>query len=130
MDVNVEAFMGKVKKMANKTSEAASMAADAAGRKAGEIVNTTRANIKIFDLNAECEVLFKEIGRMVYDLHQGAEVLNDAMDAKIAEVDAKQEQIAELRREMDGRKFTVTCSGCGKLCSPEDAYCSGCGSKL
>ncbi len=130
MDVNAESLLDKIKEIAGKTSEAASLAADAAGKKASGFVNATKANLKIFDLNAECEVLFKEIGRMVYDIHQGVEVMNEAMEAKIAELDQKQKQILELRREAEGKKFTIICPGCGKACSPEDSFCSGCGVKL
>jgi len=130
MDVNVEALLDKVKEIAELTSEAACFAADAAGKKAGDFMNTTKANFKIFDLNAECEVLYKEIGRMVYDVHQGVEVMNEAMEAKLAELDQKQEQILELRRELDRNKPILVCPGCGKVCSPEDSFCSGCGVKL
>jgi len=130
MDVNVENLLDKIREMAGKTGEAAGLAADAAGKKASELINSAKTNLKIFDLNAECEVLFKEIGRMVYDIHQGAEVLNDAMDAKIAELDDKQKEIFSLKQELERGRFTVICPGCGKACTPEDAFCSGCGSRL
>lgn len=44
-------------------------------------------------------MLFRDIGRMVYELHRGDEVTNEEMDAKLAEVDAKQEQLASLREQ-------------------------------
>ncbi len=130
MDVNVEALLDKVREIAEKTSEAASLAADVAGKKASGFMSATKANLKIFDLSAECEVLYKEIGRMVYDLHQGVEVMNEAVEAKIAELDEKQGQIQELRRELDRNKPILVCPGCGKVCSPEDSFCSGCGVRL
>ncbi len=130
MDVNVEALLDKVREIAEKTSEAASLAADVAGKKVSGFASATKANLKIFDLNAECEVLFKDIGRMVYDIHQGVEVMNEAMEAKIAEIDQKQEQISELRRELDKNKPILVCPGCGKVCSQEDSFCSGCGARL
>ncbi len=130
MDVNVEALLDKVREIAEKTSEAASLAADVAGKKASGFASAAKANLKIFDLNAECEVLFKDIGRMVYDIHQGVEVMNEAMEAKLTELDQKQEQILELRRELDKNKPILVCPNCGKVCSPEDFFCSGCGVKL
>ena len=115
-----------MKKVKNSTSTAA----DAAGKKATELASATRLNLQIFDLNTECEALYKEIGKMVYDLHCGTEVSNDEMDEKIAEVDAKQEKIAALREELAGMRSIVVCPHCGKTCSREDAFCSGCGGAL
>lgn len=130
MDAKVQSFLDKIKVMAEKTGKAASRAADVAGKKATELAGATRINLQIFDLNTECEVLYKEIGRMVYELHRGSEVSNDEMDEKIAAVDAKQEKIAALREELAGMKTIVVCPHCGKTCSREDAYCSGCGGAL
>ena len=83
MDAKVQSFLDKMKVMADKTSQAAGRAADAAGKKATELAGATRINLQIFDLNTECEVLYKEIGRMVYDLHRGAEISSDEMDGKL-----------------------------------------------
>ena len=102
MDAKMQTFLEKVKVMADKTSKAAGRAADAAGKKATELASATRINLQIFDLNTECEVLFKEIGRMVYELHRGTEVSNEEMDQKIDLVDEKQARIAALREELAG----------------------------
>ena len=123
MDIRVQSFLDKVKDMAGKTGEAASCAADTARKKATELAGATRLNLQIFDLNTECEVLYKEMGRMVYDLHRGAEVSNEA-------VDAKQEKIAALREQLAGMKTIVVCPHCGRTCSREDAFCAGCGGAL
>ena len=130
MDAKVQSYLDKIKVMADKTSQAAGRAADAAGKKATELASATRLNLQIFDLNTECEVLYKEIGRMVYDLHRGAEISNDEMDEKIAAVDAKQEKIAALREELAGMRSVEVCPHCGKACSREDSFCSGCGGAL
>ena len=130
MDAKVQSFLDKIKVMAEKTGKAAGHAADVAGKKATELAGATRINLQIFDLNTECEVLYKEIGRLVYELHRGSEVSNDEMDEKIAAVDAKQEKIAALREELAGMRTLVVCLHCGKTCSREDAYCSGCGGAL
>ena len=97
MDAKMQSFLDKIKVMADKTGAAAVRAADAAGKKATELASATRINLQIFDLNTECEVLYKEIGKLVYDLHRGMEVSSEEMDEKIAAVDAKQERVAALR---------------------------------
>lgn len=130
MDEKVQSFLDKIKVMADKTSKAAGRAADVAGKKASELASATRLNLQIFDLNTECEALYKEIGKMVYDLHRGAEISNDEMDEKIAAVDAKQEKIAALREELAEMRSVVVCPHCGKACGREDSFCSGCGGAL
>lgn len=130
MDAKVQSFLDKVKDLAEKTGDVASCAADAARKKATELAGTTKVNLQIFDLNTECDVLFKEMGRMVYAVHRGEDVSNEEMDQKLAAVDAKQEKIAALRQSLAGMKSIVVCPHCGKACGREDAFCPGCGGAL
>lgn len=130
MDAKVQSFLDKVKDLAEKTGDVASCAADAARKKATELAGTTKVNLQIFDLNTECDVLFKEMGRMVYAVHRGKDVSNEEMDQKLAAVDAKQEKIAALRQSLAGMKSIVVCPHCGKACGREDAFCPGCGGAL
>ena len=74
MDMKMQAFLDKVKDMADKTGKVSRHAAGVAGKKANDLALATRINLQIFDLNTECEALYKEIGKLVYDLHRGAEV--------------------------------------------------------
>ena len=100
MDTKLQSFLDKVKDTASRTGRSVGRAADAAGKKASEMAAATRLNLRIFDLNTECDVLFRDIGRMVYELHRGDEVTSEDMDAKLEEVDAKKEQLAELRDQV------------------------------
>lgn len=130
MDAKVQNLLDKMRVMAEKTGKAVGRAADATGKKASELTSATRINLQIFDLNTECEVLFKEIGRMVYELHCGNEVSNEEMDQRMAVVDEKQARIAALREQLAAMKTIVTCPNCGRTCNREDSFCAGCGSAL
>ena len=79
MDNKVAMMLEKVKIMAGKTSKAATRAVESAGKAAGDMAQATKINLQIFDLNTDCEVLYKEIGKLVYDIHLGADVAPDAM---------------------------------------------------
>ena len=70
MDMKMQAFLDKVKDMADKTGKVSRHAAGVAGKKANDLALATRINLQIFDLNTECEALYKEIGKLVYDLHR------------------------------------------------------------
>ena len=104
-----------------------------AGKKAGELAGATRLNLQIFDLNTECEALYKEIGKLVYDLHRGVETSRTTRSGRQARRAgrASQEKLAALRAELAGMRVrSITCPHCGRVCSREDSFCAGCGSAL
>ena len=104
MDMKMQAFLDKVKDMADKTGKVSRHAAGVAGKKANDLALATRINLQIFDLNTECEALYKEIGKLVYDLHRGAEVTNEEMDEK-------------MRRSMPSRKSWLRCATSWRKCA-------------
>ena len=130
MDHNVSMLLEKIKVVAEQTRTGAVKAADRAGKKAGEMAQATRLNLQIFDRTTECEVLYKEIGKVIYDIHQGAETDEDVIERKLAQLDVVQGEISELRDELGALKTVCTCARCGRQCSRDDAYCAGCGSPL
>lgn len=130
MDLRMQAFLEKMKIVANRTGQVAGYAADAAGKKASEIASATKMNLQIFDLNTECDVLLREIGEIVYDIHNGLEADSAELDLKMELLDEKQEKIAQLRAQLGTLKPVITCPVCGKQCSKDDAFCAGCGNPL
>lgn len=58
MDDRVRDLMYRVKKTATAVGETAESAARYAGRRAGEMVDVTKLNMKIYDLKAEIEKKF------------------------------------------------------------------------
>ena len=123
MDAKLQSLLGRVKGVADRTGRSVGRAADAAGRKATEMAAATRLNLRIFDINTEGDVLFRDIGRMVYELPRGDDVTNE-------EVDAKQEQLASLREQLASMRSVCVCPNCGRACSREDRFCPGCGTEL
>lgn len=130
MDYNVSMLLEKIKVVAEQTRTGAVKAADRAGRKANEMAQATRLNLQIFDRNTECEVLYKEIGKLLYDIHQGAETKEDAIENKLLQLDALHAELDNLRTELTALKTVCICPHCGRQCSREDAYCAGCGAAL
>ena len=130
MDSKVAMMLEKVKVMAGKTGQAATRAVESAGKMAGDMAQTTKIHLQIFDLNTECEVLYKEIGKLVYEIHLDAEVAPVAMDGYLEQLDELREKIEALRAQLTDIKAAVTCPACGRLCSREDTFCAGCGAAL
>lgn len=130
MDNRVQSFLDKVKSMADKTGEIACHAADTAGKKTTEFASTARLNLKLFDLNTECDALYREVGKMVYDLNRGGTISNEEIENKLTELDEKQAQITSLREKIADAKDTVVCPACGRKCCKDDTYCANCGAPL
>lgn len=130
MSDKMQSFFDTVKNMAERTGQAASYAADLAGRKTTEFAGTARLNLKLFDLSTECDTLYKDIGKMVYELHQGVDISHQDLDRKLEELDEKQQKIAELQDQIAGMKNTVLCPKCGRKCGRKEAYCAACGASL
>ena len=130
MDKNIKDFLDKVKVTASQAAEAAGKVADAAGKKASELMDNTKLNVKIYDLNGEIDLLLKEIGRSVYLTHTGVEVDTDEIDMKLELIDQKYADIQAIKNELAGKKPCVKCPNCGKDCNKTDIFCSACGFEL
>jgi len=130
MDQNMKELLERVKAGAATAAFAVSRAADAATQKAGELADNTKLNLQIFDLSTEIDVLFKELGKIVYLTHTGVEVDEAEVAAKIAAIDEKYAAVARVRAKLTARKNCVQCPVCGEDCEKDDAFCRHCGSAL
>lgn len=117
-------------RLADRTEEVTSRAVDAAGKKANDMVESTRINMKIFDLNADMDQLYREIGKMLYDTHLGETADQELVQEKLEKLDGKHQQIEDLRAKLNDLKAAPVCPVCGKECKVGDAFCSECGAKL
>jgi len=130
MDEKVKEIMEKAKVTASAAAEAGKKAYDVAGKKAGVLMEVGKLKLKMFDLNTEVEVLYKEIGKAVYLTHTGAQVEESEIESKLAEIDEKFVAMAALKDDLAARKTTVTCPVCGKECDKGDVFCRVCGKEL
>ncbi len=130
MDTKVQTMLEKAKVFADKTGRAAVRVADTAGKKAAEVAQATRVNLQIFDLNTENEVLYKEIGKLIYDVHCGGETQENDMEEKLTQLDENMEQISVLRKKLAETKATHNCPNCSKACAKDCSFCPHCGAQL
>ncbi len=94
----------KVRELLNKVKEGALTYGKAASRFAADTAEKARINLQIFDLNTEIAVAYKEIGKLVYAMHAGDEVCNEAVQSQIEAIDSKNVQLAELRGRLAAYK--------------------------
>lgn len=130
MDERVKEMLNKAKYTAGSAVSAGRQVAGAAGKKAGELVGAGKLRLKVFDLNAEIDALYKQIGKQVYLHHTGAQIDEQELQSALDAIDEKFAAIASAKGELDARKATVTCPACGRECDRDDAFCRVCGQSL
>ncbi len=116
--------------LADRTGKVANHAAGVASKKATNVVESTKLNLRIFDLNSELDQLYKELGKMLYDTHCGMEIDQEEIQVKLILIDEKCQAVSEIRNKLQSLKTSSQCPNCGKECSANDVFCSGCGAQL
>ncbi len=130
MDAKVRELLDRIKATASAFGEVAYTAGREAGKKAGETLELAKLNMKIFDLNAEIELIMKKLGKVIYDTHCGKEADEGSIDNLLKEADEKNAEVEVLRAKVAELKKTVICKNCGGVCNKNDQYCRKCGTQL
>ena len=89
-----------------------------------------RALAGVKNRQTQIELAMRDIGRMVYLTHTGTETDEEALQARLEEIDAKYAEIADLKAEQAALRTTVVCPVCGKTVDKNDIYCRVSGEKL
>lgn len=133
MNDKMKELFESVKSSVKSVACATGKAAQSASKKAGEFVENTKLNLKLFDLNTDIETEYKEIGKLVYKTHLGEDISQEELEEHLAAADKKNDEINEIKERLGTDKpsaDTVKCNNCGKECSCECTFCPNCGSKL
>lgn len=104
--------------------------AEAAGRKTGELVETTKLKVEIAELQKEIASLYEGLGRLIYDGKKSGESVDDMVDACIAHLEEQNAYLEELQDRILENKNAVRCAGCGAINDDSFRYCSQCGKTL
>lgn len=108
----------------------AKSAAEAVGRKAGQLVDVSKLRISAAEVNSEISKRYETLGQYVYDSCREALAADPEAVGKMAEIDELKAQAAAIAKELNDKQNKVACPGCGKQCSNTAAFCSFCGTKL
>ena len=118
--------MGTFDRFINK----AMAAGQVAGQKANELVEVTKLNLAIAQLETEIEECFQAIGQMVYETYKDNETSAEELNEKCQIIDSKKGELAQLRQKVNALRNVKQCQSCGEINEKENIYCSKCGEKL
>lgn len=108
----------------------AKSAAEAVGRKAGQLVDVSKLRIGAAELNSEITKRYDVLGQYVYDNCRQLLTGDPEAFGMMAEIDELKAQAAAIAKELGDRQNKIICSTCGKACANSDQFCSSCGAKL
>lgn len=132
MDDKLRELVQRVKASAQVVGDLTVSAATTVGKKAGDVVELSKLNIRIYELKNEIEVMEKEIGHTLYEAHLSPDTDTGEIEELFLSIDQKWEQVAELQEKLTAAKKTRQCPNpaCGKTCRKEDTFCPSCGTAL
>lgn len=130
MNEKLSKLLGKIRASATVAGEYASKKANSVGKKSVSAFNVSKLNLQIFDLNTDMDVIYKEIGKLIYASHLGEDTDSELLQAKLGEADEKMAKIRELKAEIENCKDEKKCPSCGNSCNTDAAFCEKCGAEF
>ena len=113
------AILGKVKNWAN-----------AAGKKAEEVAETSKLKMQILSVNGEISKAYEALGKLVYEAAKNNDSVGEEMEAAMDKIDELKDKLAELEGNVSVLKKEKNCGNCGASCALDAQFCSRCGAIL
>ena len=130
MDDKVKALLERIKGTAGHAADAAADSARAAGKKAGQMMDTAKLNVQLFDLNGEYNDVLRQLGQVMVDTHRGQAPENALVTSLLSQADELSLKIAELKGRISDLRQAQTCPDCGAPCGRGDKFFRACGRQL
>lgn len=106
-----------------------SVAAQAAAKKSGELVEITKLNVNINSEEDKIQKLYSQIGKAIYEKYNASGITDDEVAELCKTIAAHKENIQSLREKIAELKGTKQCIGCGAEMDRNQLFCSKCGTK-
>lgn len=108
----------------------AKQAANAVGKKTGELVDTSKLKIQAVDLNSEIKRNYEALGRAVYEANKQGIDSTEEIDEIIVLLNEKYDELDEVNEQLSKMSNKTFCTRCGEPNSKTAGFCSQCGEKL
>ena len=108
----------------------AKSAAEAVGKKAGQLVDASKLRISAAEISAEISKRYEALGQFVFESCREKLSGDEELGGMMAEIDELKVQHAAVIKELNDKQNKVVCPTCGKRSSNTVKFCSNCGTKL
>ena len=115
-------FIKSVKDGVTKTANKAMKASN-------EVIEITKLNFSISDLQNDIEKAYKKIGEMAYHAYHDNTEESDISEL-CSEIDEKYSQIEEHKARLRELKKIKVCQNCGSENLSENKFCKDCGAEI
>lgn len=104
---------------------------EAAGKKASEIAESAKLELRFAEIQREMEECHKALGRLLYESWStGDELVNSEVAPYVVRLDKLEADKMTVLRDLHRMHNTNVCSRCRYKNSKHARYCSHCGKKL
>ena len=110
--------------------EKAADVANTAGKKTGEVVETSKLKVKSAGLSSDVRQAFQQLGNIVYEARKTGSDCSGLIEEWVAKIDGLKEELLEIEERIGGIKQMKKCANCGASVNAEVVYCPRCGSKI
>ena len=105
-------------------------AIDFACKKTNEVVNIGKNKFDIATLESKLNKDYQKLGEIYFNLIKDTQ-MEDAKTKELVEaITLKNEQITNLKQQINQNKNVRTCYKCGSVITDADIFCSKCGEKV
>ncbi len=108
----------------------AKQAANAVGKKTGELVDVSKLKLQSVDLSGEIRKNYEALGKAVYEAHKlGIESTEEIEDIIIL-INEKYDELDEVNEQLSKMGNKAICSKCGASNVKTSSFCGQCGERL
>lgn len=108
----------------------AKSAADATGKKAGEVVELSKCKLQAVQIGNDIQEQYKKLGSAVYSMTKAEYDNPELVSAIVEEIDQLIEKLNETESKIASLKKNLKCPCCGENNPMSAKYCSHCGCNL
>ncbi|NLT57800.1 MAG: zinc ribbon domain-containing protein [Clostridiales bacterium] len=102
---------------------------DQAAQAVGDLKENAKLNFEISSREGELADLYRELGRTTYEAKKN-NLADSTSEALIAVIDAKVEELEEIKARKVELGAPDSCQNCGRDLDANVAYCAHCGAKV
>lgn len=108
----------------------AKQAANAVGKKTGELVDTSKLKLQSVDLSGDIRKNYEALGRAIYEAQKLGIDSTDEIEDIIILINEKYDELDEVNEQLSKMSSKVFCMKCGGPNPKSASFCSQCGDKL